>query len=94
MATPHDFFDAFEEAARADPDAATQSDAVFRFVLSGENGGIWTLNLEKGTRTGFVTKGSGPDPDASIHVAADHWVALTTGDMNPMRAFMSGHGCA
>jgi cytochrome P450/putative sterol carrier protein len=90
MTTPGEFFAAFEEAARANPDAATQPDAVFKFVLSGENGGTWTLNLKKGTQFTFVTTGDGPEEDASIHVTSDDWVALTTGEMNPMRAFMSG----
>jgi cytochrome P450/putative sterol carrier protein len=90
MTTPSEFFVAFEEAARANPDAATQPNAVFKFVLSGEDGGTWTLNLKKGTHSTFVTTGDGPEEDASIHVTSDDWVALTTGEMNPMRAFMSG----
>jgi cytochrome P450 len=90
MTTPGEFFEAFEEAALADPDGATQPDAVFKFVLSGENGGTWTLNLKRGTRSAFVSEGDGPEEDASIHVTSDDWVALTTGEMNPMRAFMSG----
>jgi len=90
MTTPGEFFAAFEEAAQANPDAATQPDAVFKFVLSGENGGTWTLNLKRGARSTFVSTGDGPEEDASIHVTSEDWVALTTGEMNPMRAFMSG----
>ncbi|MFA9411338.1 MAG: SCP2 sterol-binding domain-containing protein [Deltaproteobacteria bacterium] len=90
MTTPGEFFVAFEEAARANPVAATQPDAVFKFVLSGEDGGTWTLNLKKGTHSAFVSTGDSPPEDATIHVASDDWVALTTGEMNPMRAFMSG----
>ncbi|MDH3655271.1 MAG: SCP2 sterol-binding domain-containing protein [Myxococcales bacterium] len=90
MHTPGEFFTAFEEAARDNPDAATQPDAVFRFVLSGKHGGTWTLNLKRGASSPFVSTGDGPKEDASIHVASDDWVALTTGEMNPMRAFMSG----
>jgi cytochrome P450/putative sterol carrier protein len=89
-AAPANFFEAFEKAAEADPAAATQANAVFKFVLSGDQGGTWTLNLKKGTSSGFVFAGEGPEHDASIHVTADDWVALTTGRMNPMRAFMSG----
>jgi cytochrome P450 len=88
--TPRQFFEAFEEAALADPEGATQSDAVFKFVLSGEDGGTWTLNLRRGTRSTFVSEGDGPEADASIHVTSDDWVALTTGEINPMRAFMAG----
>ena len=90
MRTPGEFFAAFERAARDDPDAATQPDAVFKFVLSGENGGTWTLNLKRGASSPFVSTGDGPKEDASIHVTSADWVALTTGEMNPMRAFMSG----
>ena len=90
MVKPSDFFDAFERAAVADPGAATLPDAVFRFELSGDDGGSWTLDLRKGTASGFVTPEGGPEQDATIHVTADDWVALTTGQMNPMRAFMGG----
>ena len=90
MRAPSEFFAAFEEAARVDPEAATQPNAVFKFVLSGENGGTWVLNLKRGASSPFVSTGDGPKEDASIHVASDEWVALTTGEMNPMRAFMSG----
>ncbi|MEM7436050.1 MAG: SCP2 sterol-binding domain-containing protein [Myxococcota bacterium] len=90
MATPADFFQAFEQAAEEHPETATQPNAVFRFVLSGDEGGTWTLDLRKGTASGFVSPGGGPPEDASIYVDSDDWVALTTGRMNPMRAFMSG----
>jgi len=90
MSSPGDFFVAFEEAAEADPNGATQPNAVFKFVLSGDNGGTWTLDLRKGTRSDFVSRGDDPKADASIHVAAADWLALTGGRMNPMRAFMSG----
>ena len=90
MSTPGDFFAAFEKAARDSPDAATRPDAVFKFVLSGDNGGTWTLNLKRGASAPFVSTGDGPKEDATIHVASHDWVALTSGEMNPMRAFMSG----
>ncbi|MFW2387856.1 MAG: SCP2 sterol-binding domain-containing protein [Polyangiales bacterium] len=90
MSSPVDFFVAFEEAAEADPDSATQPNAVFKFVLSGDNGGTWTLDLRRGTRSDFVRRDDDPKEDATIHVAADDWLALTSGRMNPMRAFMSG----
>ena len=71
MVKPSDFFDAFERAAVADPGAATLPDAVFRFELSGDDGGSWTLDLRKGTASGFVTREGGPEQDARIHVTAD-----------------------
>jgi cytochrome P450 len=90
MVKPSDFFDAFEQAAVAEPEAATQPDAVFRFELSGGGGGVWTLDLRKGTTSGFVRRDDGPPQDATIHVTSEDWVALTTGRINPMRAFMGG----
>ena len=90
MAAPSDFFDAFERAAKAAPDRATQPNAVFRFELTGDGGGAWTLDLRTGTTTRFVYGEDDPTPDATIYVDAADWVALTTGQMNPMRAFMGG----
>lgn len=90
MARPSDFFEAFETAAVAEPATATLPNAVFRFELDGDDGGSWTLDLRNGTTAGFVIRENGPAHDATIHAASDDWVALTTGEMNPMRAFMAG----
>jgi cytochrome P450 len=97
-----DFFEALERSACDSPESATQADTVFKFVLAGANGGAWLVDLTKGKRSGFVvrlpdvtsdsappTEGA-PEPAATIHVDATDWVAMTTGKMNPMRAFMSG----
>jgi len=97
-----DFFEALERSARNAPESATQADTVFKFVLSGTHGGAWLVDLTKGKRSGFVARlpdatsepashpEEAPEPAATIHVDASDWVAMTTGKMNPMRAFMSG----
>jgi cytochrome P450 len=100
--SPSDFFEALEQSARDAPEIATQPDTVFKFVLAGPDGGAWLVDLTKGKRSQFVAKLSevasgsdppadgGPQPAATIHLDAADWVAMTTGKMNPMRAFMSG----
>jgi cytochrome P450 len=100
--SPSDFFEALERCARDAPETATQPDTVFKFVLAGPDGGAWLVDLTKGKRSRFVVKlpeavsdgdqlaDGGPQPAATIHLDAADWVAMTTGKMNPMRAFMSG----
>lgn len=100
--SPSHFFQALEQSARNAPESATLPDTVFKFVLAGPNGGAWLVDLTKGKRSQFVvelpqsvSESEPPDdgrpiPAATIHVDAADWVAMTTGKMNPMRAFMSG----
>lgn len=100
--SPSDFFEALERSACAAPGSATQADTVFKFVLVGADGGAWLVDLTKGKRSRFVARlpeaasdadrvaDGNPQPAATIHVDAADWVAMTTGKMNPMRAFMSG----
>ena len=100
--SPSDFFEALERSARDAPEVATQADTVFKFVLAGPNGGAWLVDLTKGKRSQFVAEltqaasdseppaDGSPQPAATIHVDAEDWVAMTTGRLNPMRAFMSG----
>jgi cytochrome P450 len=100
--SPSDFFEALEQCARDAPETATQPDTVFKFVLAGPEGGAWLVDLTKGKRSRFVVKlpeavsdcdqlaDAGPQPAATLHLDAADWVAMTTGKMNPMRAFMSG----
>ena len=90
METAAEFFKVFEEKATANPDAATAPDAVYQFDLSGDGGGSWVLDLKKGKTSGFVSEGPTDDAGATISVAADDWVAMINGDLNPMQAFMSG----
>ena len=90
MTTPADFFETVAKAAAANPEAATAPDAIFQFELTGDNGGTWVLDLKKGKTSDFVSTTANPDAGATIHVDSADWVAMVSGDLDPMQAFMGG----
>lgn len=86
MATPADIFAGM--CKRFKPDKAGDMNANVVFDLSGDDGGQWTVKINDGTCD--VEKGATADPKATVHMNADDYVAMMTGNLNPMMAFMSG----
>ena len=62
--------------------------ATFQFNLSGEGGGDWAVAVAGGTCT--VTEGKADKPDVTISMAADDFVKMTSGELQPIVAFMQG----
>ena len=90
MESVAEFFEKFETRATAKPDAATAPDAVYQFNITGDGGGEYHLDLTKGKTGDFVGRGAHADPGATITVAAEDWLGMLNGELNPMQAFMSG----
>lgn len=84
--TPQQIFDNVEERFQSDKADGVNMSLVFD--LSGENGGQWSVVVNDGKCD--VSKGTTDNPDATIKMDADDYVAMTRGDLNPMMAFMSG----
>ncbi|MCB8943828.1 MAG: SCP2 sterol-binding domain-containing protein [Ardenticatenaceae bacterium] len=71
-------------------DASKAKNANFsiQFDLSGDNGGQWFVKIADGQcDTG---EGSIDNPKATIRMDATDYVKMTSGELNPMAAFMSG----
>lgn len=62
--------------------------AQVNFALSGENGGSWYVDVQNGTLS--VHDGSADSPSATLAMDGDDFVAMSTGQLNPMAAFMGG----
>lgn len=56
--------------------------------LSGDGGGVWHVRIADQQCT--VNTGPAPAPNATIGMAADDYVALINGALNPVAAFMQG----
>lgn len=69
-------------------DKAGDLRATFQFNLSGEGGGDWAVVIADGTCT--VNEGKADKPDVTIGMAADDYVKMTTGELQPVVAFMQG----
>ena len=86
MVTPTDIFK--EMPNRFNAASAGDMDAVVEFNLSGDNGGIWTVSIGGGSLN--VAEGSADNPKATILMDAADFVAMSTGELNAMSAFMGG----
>ncbi len=75
-------------ASNFDPSKAEGVNATIQFDLSGENGGLYWLKLANGTAESG--QGQAENPNMTLKAAAEDWLAVTKGDLNPMQAFMSG----
>jgi putative sterol carrier protein len=69
-------------------DKAGDLRATFQFNLSGEGGGDWAVVIADGTCT--VVEGNADKPDVTVGMAADDYVKMTAGDLQPVVAFMQG----
>lgn len=63
--------------------------AAVVYDLTGEGGGAWTMRVENGqlqVDEGFPSARA----DATVTMAADDFVRVAAGELNPMTAFMAG----
>jgi putative sterol carrier protein len=84
--TPQEIFDAMAEQFQ--PEKAKGINAVIQYNLSGENGGEWYTSIADGTCT--VTKGTSEEPRLTINMTDEDFVAMSSGNANPIQLFMSG----
>lgn len=89
MATAEEVRNLFPEmAASLIAGKADGIDATILFDLSGDNGGQFWIKLADGA----AESGEGAVEGAAmtLKASADDWFAVSTGEMNPMQAFMTG----
>ena len=84
--TPKEIFDVLP--TRFNADAAGEWTARILFNLSGDNGGVWTLQVADGQCS--VNEGSTDEPTATVDMSGDTWSGIYGGTVNPMGAFMKG----
>jgi len=90
MTTVNEFFEKVSAAATANPSAATESDAIFQFNISGAEEGIYVLDLSAGKTSDFLSREPNANAGAKIAVSSDDWLAMLGGSLDPMAAFMGG----
>lgn len=77
----------FEEMPKVfDAEKAGNFDATVQFKLTGEDGGDWYVAIADGEID--VEKGIAESPTATLHMEASDYVAMISGELNPMTAFM------
>ena len=63
-------------------------DVTIQFELSGDNGGNWMAVVKDGKAN--VTEGTADVPTATIKMDGDDFVAMSSGELNAVSAFMTG----
>ena len=75
-------------ALKAKPELAKDINAVIHFVVTGDNGGTWTVDLTKGSD--WVSSGAQGAPKMTITVSSDDFVKIRQKQLNPQMAAMQG----
>ena len=89
MATSQEIAQLFDVmVTNFDANKAEDVNATIQFDLTGENGGQYWLKIANGSAE--AGSGQAESPNMTLKAAADDWLAVTKGELNPMQAFMSG----
>ena len=81
--------DIFKEMAnRFDAGQMEGFNAAVQFSLTGEESAEYTVDIQDGAIN--VEEGTASDPTATVTMTSDDFKALTSGELNPMMAFMQG----
>ncbi len=72
----------------ARPELAKEINAVVHFVVTGDQGGTWTMDLTK--PSGWVSSGASGEPKMTITVGDADFVKIRTKQLNPQMAAMQG----
>lgn len=69
------------------PDLAQKINAVYKFVVTGEGGGTWLVDLTQ--PGGKITEADG-QANTTITITAQDFVDIVNGKLNAQMAFMTG----
>lgn len=70
------------------PTGAQGVDAVFQFQITGENGGSWHVTVKDGACQ--VAEGAHANPNVTLTLSDENWLAMINRELNGMQAFMTG----
>lgn len=85
--TPAEVFEAMK--ANVKPEKVKGINATYQWDITGDNGGKWfaTFSDADGAKIG---EGQAENPNITITVAAQDWVDIVGGKLNPQMAFLTG----
>jgi putative sterol carrier protein len=86
---PESVHEALKEiAGQFDPDAWGAEDAVLQFNLTGEGGGEFIARIEGDSLE--IEEGTAESPKMTMTCSAEDFLAMISGDLNAVSAFMAG----
>ena len=87
MSTPKEMFDTRIAEKTQNADVQKKVNAVYRFDLSGPNGGTWIVDFKEGTAGVRQADETG---QCTIAMSDEDFLAMIAGKLNAQMAFMSG----
>ena len=85
---PSDFFQAKADQLKESGNSLDGINAVYQFILSGDDGGSWVIDL--GSETREVREGEEEAAQCVISMTAPDFMSMIEGSLNPQMAFMTG----
>ena len=87
--TPKSFFEEkIAKKLKDKPETSKAVNSVYEFNITGDNGGVWTVDLTK--EPGVVSAGSTGNAKCTVTCSSNDFMNIVSGKMNPQMAFMSG----
>ena len=87
--TPKSYFEEkIAQKLKDKPEVSKAVNSVYEFNITGDNGGVWTVDLTK--EPGVVTAGSTGAAKCTVTATSNDFMNIVSGKMNPQMAFMSG----
>ena len=81
------FTEEIPRSIASDIDKAKAVDAVFLFKVSGDDGGVWTVNMKDAPG---VTEGDAGNAECTIELSTADWKVMTEKPGSAMQFFMQG----
>lgn len=82
-----DFEQKLPEKISSDPDAVKTIDAVFLFKVTGDDGGVWTVNCKDEPG---VKEGDQGNADCTLELSAEDWKAISDNPQSAMQLYFQG----
>jgi putative sterol carrier protein len=86
MTTPSELFERIGQMVKGQSELLTSVGAVYRFILEGEGGGTWLVDLKSGPA---VSSGDGP-AECTLRMSSTDFVDLFEGRANGQALFFGG----
>ena len=74
--------------AKLTPESAADVGANFQFIIDGDGGGAWAVNLAEPSE--WIQEGNDDNADCTIAMKESDFLGIVEGKTNPQMAFMMG----
>ena len=86
--TPKDIIEKVKGKLSANPDAGEKVNVILQFIVNGEGGSNWWIDLTK--KPGEIEEGMNEGATSTIIMDATDFVEMMKKEANPINLFMSG----